>query len=135
MGLTGPIRDPNSRRGLREGLGAAIGADTADPITPPSWLLPKAKRIFKQLCADMAGARVPVKFLDAHAVGMAAQTLAMQDQVENNPALFARVGRDAMQWLEAIGATPRSRARMGIRGNPDAVKETQLSNLLNRKTG
>jgi phage terminase small subunit len=92
MGLRGPQRNPNSRRGRAEAEKAAKLAAIAKlrvparakpaPISPatgspicPDWLSPDQAKLFASLVTDLEAAQVPIKHIDAHAIMMAVQCL------------------------------------------------------------
>lgn len=115
MGFRGPLRDPNSERGQREGL-LVINAENApaERLKPPKWLSAAQKKLFRELEEQLVAAEVPLKQLDAYAVAMAAKTLELASR-EADAAKFARLGRDSLAWMAACGATVKSRAQLGIR--------------------
>jgi hypothetical protein len=95
MGLRGPSRNPNSRRGRAEAEKAAklaaIAKPPAKPAGParakpapvsvagsptcPEWLSPDQAELFASLVTDLEAAQVPIKHIDAHAIMMAVQCL------------------------------------------------------------
>jgi hypothetical protein len=150
MGLRGPQRNPNSRRGRAEAerarkigviakpaapnrpLGGAkpapVSAPTASPACP-AWLSPDQAELFASLVTDLEAAQVPIKHIDAHAIMMAVQCLsAVKDasdlfsdgDLDPKDRLAAlklktQAGKDLMQWLQLICATPGARARIGLK--------------------
>ncbi|HLK64734.1 MAG TPA: hypothetical protein VKU19_14915 [Bryobacteraceae bacterium] len=104
----------------------------ADPvpagIVKPDVPEPVAK-ILNQLLRELTAAQVPIQSVDAHAIEMAARcmdTIRQAEEISSDPKtepgtrlgamrLGSRAGRDLQKWLEMIGATPGSRARLGIR--------------------
>lgn len=129
MGLRGPL--PREQQN-------SIATDAPEAVATPRWLTKSAKRIFRSLVADLTAARVPIKAVDAHAIAMAAhciqqaQEWAEQQTIQPPPtvewrkdcaALVARFQRDAQEWLNVIGGTPKSRAQMGLKGK-EAPKVT-----------
>lgn len=148
MGQRGPIRNPNSRRGQQEILKrqkvAAVetttdsvpGYSASGPVSPPGNLptcdacLPRRVReIYQNLVIDLAGAKVPIKQIDSHAITMAARCLEAVERVEKIAAagdtpmervlacmkMAAGYGKDLQRWLELICATPGARARIGLK--------------------
>lgn len=115
MGLRGPLRNPTSERGQREGL-LVINADTApaERLKPPKWLSADQKRLFRELEQQLVAAEVPLKAIDSYSVAMAAKTMDLAAR-ETDAGKFARLGRDALAWMAACGATAKSRAQLGIR--------------------
>lgn len=148
MGLRGPQRNPNSRRGRREAEKARELARIAKPPVPaaapraktapaptsgsptcPDWLSPDQAALFASLVSDLEAAQVPIKHIDAHAIMMAVQCLsAVKDasdlfsdgDLDPKDRLAAlklktQAGKDLMQWLQLICATPGARARIGLK--------------------
>jgi phage terminase small subunit len=118
MGLRGPL--PRKEEHV---------IDPPEQPATPKWLGAAAKRIFRDLVADLMAARVPVKRVDGHAIAMAAYCLHQtqywaeaQEQAnvgehrQQCAALVARFQRDAQEWLNVVGGTPKSRAQMGLKG-------------------
>jgi phage terminase small subunit len=95
MGHRGPLRNPNSRRGIAEAKKAQLLADLTEigkaptpirrlpaPVEEtvgdaicPSWLSKEGREIWHQLVLDLESAGVVIKQVDAHAVAMAADCL------------------------------------------------------------
>jgi hypothetical protein len=95
MGLRGPSRNPNSRRGRAEAEKAAklaaIAKPPAKPPVParakpapipatgsptcPEWLSSDQAELFASLVTDLEAAQVPIKHIDTHAIMMAVQCL------------------------------------------------------------
>jgi hypothetical protein len=94
MGLRGPLRDPNSRRGKAEiarrqrltDKDACKVADSTvaecvpDPGNPELPTAPKCfsraqANLFASLVSDLVAARVPLQRVDAHAVAMAVRCI------------------------------------------------------------
>ena len=159
MGLRGPIRDPNSRRGRQEAARRAklalVSSGTAkpEPVKPaatkpkraadqpqhpgaptcPEWLSEDQAALFCELVDDLQAAQVPIKHIDSHAIMMAVQCLSgvreaaeiSQDgEVQADQRLVAlrlkaQLGKDLIQWLQLICATPGARARIGLRSTPE----------------
>jgi phage terminase small subunit len=95
MGLRGPVRKPNSVRGLREARKAqrlkqqdALGKLPLNVTSPtpvlidgevptcPTWLSDSGQEIWRNLVDLLGAADVVLKAVDAHAVAMAAYCLA-----------------------------------------------------------
>lgn len=154
MGLRGPLRDPNSRRGqqeMRKRL-SVVGAPAkpvpvlvanddlpaCDPLLPP-----RVQEIYGKLVAELAGAKVPVKQIDAHVIVMAARAMATVENweaveldAEQDALVRISAGRlkqaaskDLIQWLQLICATPGSRARIGLKP-PVERKGGRLAEML-----
>jgi len=94
MGLRGPLRNPNSRRGRAEAKAReqmAVMDGTSQPksqsvlampspetreIPPcPDWLSAATRKIYNGLVSELIAASVPIKSIDSHAIAMAAQCL------------------------------------------------------------
>jgi phage terminase small subunit len=131
MGTRGLQRQPGSVRAEREG---GVVLDAPEAIIVPRWLTPNSKKEFKRLVADLTSANVPIKQADSHAIATAASILAgviewtakehKAETLKDQLACAKRVAsyqRDSQKWLEMIGATPASRARLGLKAAP---KET-----------
>lgn len=105
MGLRGPKRNPNSRRGRAEAalrakmesrtgpvqvapaIPSAPAAPTLNPApeqseapTCPTWLSERQAAIWRELVNDLMAARVPLARVDSHAIAMAAYCLAAIDE-------------------------------------------------------
>jgi hypothetical protein len=141
--MPGPLRDPYSRRGVREIPN--YKPDAAELPESPEHLSEKAKIIFDGLVDDLVSAQVPIKKVDAHAIGMAAVCI---DEVRRWSELgdtmtgemrvqcaqvVARNQRDAQEWLGVIGGTPKSRAQMGLRGKKEEKKAGTVASILAAK--
>jgi phage terminase small subunit len=122
---------------------------------PAKWLSRKAKAIFETLTDDLIEAGVMITRADTHALSMAAVCLdnvasaakdqsrarLLQSKTEASKLVarykkeaaaaarnLMRFERDAMTWLSMLAATPRSRARFGIK--PKQKKTGAVANLL-----
>jgi phage terminase small subunit len=160
MGLRGPVRDPNSRRGRQAARKAQRKAENeallaqkqaqpkvvqlpspADAPVCPEWLTDAAKVVWKDLLDRLLAAEVPVKGVDGYALAMAADALssaAEWTQLKNSPEMTieTRLGISklvqqyqsaARSWFDRIGATPTSRARMGVKvSKPKGGKLAEL---------
>ena len=145
----GPLRfNPESpRRGAVEMPNYT--PDAPERPQPASWLSTAAKVIFTDLVNDLIKAGVPIKAVDGHAIGMAATCL---DEVQRRSKrgakskyeakrilecaqMVARNQRDAQAWLAVIGATPKSRAQMGLRGKQEAKKLGTVASILAANPG
>lgn len=167
MGQRGPIRNPNSRRGQQEILKrqkVAVVESTQDgapslgptgPVSAPGNLptcdtcLPRrVQEIYQNLVIDLAGAKVPIKQIDAHAITMAARSLEAVEAVEKmfldgdlTPEsrlaalrLKGQFSKDLIQWLQLICATPGARARIGLKA-PAEKKAGPLAQMLAARQG
>lgn len=104
--------------------GVAVQSAPPEQLTPPPYLTAEAQFIFRQLEKELAEANVPIKAVDAHAIGLAASGLEMCQRHKDDPAQFARVMRDAIALLMAIGGTPHARTRLGITDKPKGQSKT-----------
>lgn len=111
--------------------------------------LPRAVREkYLNLVTNLAAAKVPVKQVDADAITMAARALAAVDmwgecELDGNQSYELRnaaaknraaAGKDLIQWLQLICATPAARARIGLKPPPEK-KGGRLAELLAMKQG
>jgi len=167
MGQRGPIRNPNSRRGQAEirkrqkftvipGTPGRV-AEAALPIPGPAasdlptcdkCLPRRVQEIYQNLVIDLAGAKVPIKQIDSHAITMAARCLDAVEAAEaiaesaDTPVeqrlsalrLKVQFGKDLIQWLQLICATPGARARIGLKA-PAEKKIGPLAQILAAKQG
>ena len=129
MGLNrGPLRNPESVRGRKER--AAVPFVPAEPERPepPDILETDAeRRMFDRLVADCISANVPVKKADALAFAMTVKTVTIMFDPKTPPLRASRLSEAAMKWMDLIGASPKSRARLGIREKPkEASKLARL---------
>ena len=142
------MRDPNSVRGRREAERAARLANLSPidvgkapqlvhsegvALVCPEGLPESVAAIWRSLVDDLIAAKVPIKSVDSHAIVMAARcmdTVRQAEQMSGNSKLEAKLrldamrlgnqaGRDLQKWLEMICATPASRARIGVKGDPE----------------
>lgn len=108
----------------------------------------RVQEIYQNLVIDLAGAKVPIKQIDSHAITMAARCLDAVEQAEAMAAdgsvevsarlaalrLKGQFSKDLIQWLQLICATPGARARIGLKGQPEKKGGT-LAALLAAKQG
>jgi len=108
----------------------------------------RVREIYQNLVVDLLGAKVPIKQIDSHAITMAARCLASVEAAEsiahNGEAtadqrlgalrLAGQFGKDLVQWLQLICATPAARARIGLRPAPEK-KMGPLAKILAAKQG
>lgn len=161
MGARGPLRSPSSRRGQaeirkRQKLTAISSSENGPSKTaaeiPPDLPVcdPKTPRrvqeIYRNLVIDLAGAKVPIKQIDSHAITMAARCLASIESAEEIAGddtaqpetrlsairLVTQASKDLVQWLQLICATPGTRARIGLKTAPEK-KAGPLAALLAAK--
>lgn len=144
MGLRGPLRNPDSTRGVREGTRAT--ATMAETPVVPAGLSKSAARLFVSLVRDLQAAGVPVKQVDAHAIGQAASCLSesklwarrekrtrgLEEKLSCSREA-RRYARDSRDWLAMIGGSPQSRARMNIKTPPPKTTRTVLSIIAAQK--
>lgn len=150
MGLRGPLRDPNSRRGRKESVGRNVlavmapadGSPRVLPVCDPD-LPERVRQIFADLVRWAAEAKLPLKQMDSVAFTGASRcvyAIERASTIMEDPdadaetrvsamRLSASLERDLQKWLEMIGGTPGSRARIGIRAEPPK-KEGPLARML-----
>src|SRR5437868_5603775 len=121
MGIRGPLRMPNSRRGERERR-RNTGKSAPEPFTRPElpkWLPEPAAPFWNQLVENLEAAKVPLERCDSEALAMYAlavyetQKAAHLAEGATTDVLrlkfmsqSARFGRDALNWSSQLGATP-----------------------------
>jgi hypothetical protein len=161
--MPGPLRNPNSRRGQAEirkrqrlMQAEALARPDATPLPVPVGDLPACdpklpravREKYANLVINLAAAKVPVKQVDADAITMAARCLAAVDMwgaieldgeqpVEQRNSASrnrASAGKDLIQWLQLICATPAARARIGLKAAPEK-RGGRLAELLAMKQG
>ena len=117
-GSRGPLTLATSRRGERE---RKKQKDAGNVIVKspekPDWLPPTATDIWDATIEDLEAARVPLERVDGHAIGFYVLCVCQTAQavLAGDTKLSARLSRDAIGWAGLIGATPTSRARLGIK--------------------
>lgn len=158
MGQRGPVRDPNSRRGRaeilkRQKLESIYSPPESGPVevvsvpadlpTCDKCLPRRVREIYQNLVIDLAGAKVPIKQIDSHAITMAARCLdsvesaeRMSEDADAGPdlrlaalRLKSQFSKDLIQWLQLICATPGARARIGLKA-PQEKKAGVLAGLI-----
>ena len=117
-GSRGPLTLATSRRGERERRQQKNAGEVIVRIPEkPDWLPLAATTIWDTIIADLEDARVPLERIDGHAIAF--YVLCVYQTAEavlaGNTKLSARLNRDAIAWSGLIGATPASRARLGIK--------------------
>ena len=113
MGVRGPIRDPESRRGVREGLAVLPVSDVRAP-EPPKYLNAKEKAIFREIVADAQKAALTPLLIDSALYGKIARMELMM-QRETEPGRFLSLMRAQLANYQAAGMTEVARRRLGIR--------------------
>jgi phage terminase small subunit len=93
-------------------------------LKPPAYLSVAGRKIFRQLEEELAAANVPIKAIDAHAIGLAAAGIEMCQQSKDDAPQFARVMRDTIALLQAIGGTPHARTRLGVKDKQPVKSKT-----------
>lgn len=119
MTSRGPIRQPDSVRGLKEG----VSLPEPEAIVAPTWLKKRAREVFAKLVTDAISGGVPTKECDAHMFAVAAQAT-VDYQMAKDAGVRTRIGRDLEKFYDVIGATPKARLRMGLKGKPPAQSKT-----------
>jgi HPt (histidine-containing phosphotransfer) domain-containing protein len=119
MGLRGPLRDPDSRRGKREGEREAEQVFFPDDSG-------SVEEIFQALTDQLTDAGLPLKQKDAHSIKAAAtniKALALTEAALERADLEAKdlvkllsiqatLVRDTVKHLQAIGATTIATLRL-----------------------
>jgi phage terminase small subunit len=143
VGLRGIQRQPDSVRSLRDG---AVTYDAPETVKAPAWLPAEAVKQFDILAQDLVSANVPVKQADSNAIACTAQCITdlaywskkkkgmktVKDLL-NCSKLIARYQSDLQKWLNAICATPKARASMGLKATPK--KKGTFATLIDLKKG
>lgn len=119
MNSRGPLRDPTSVRGSKEG----ITLPEPEAIEAPAWLRKRSREVFQKLVSEAISGGVPTKACDVHIFAMAAQAT-VDYQTAKDPASRARIGRDVEKFYDVIGATPKARLRMGLKGKAGSQSKT-----------
>lgn len=123
----GPIRQPDSVRGIKENGG--VPRETPHPERPrkPEHLSDEVRAIFDELVMDAMECGIPTKGIDSHIFVIAAGLLHDIRTTENEK-VRARSEKRLTDVLDLIGGTPKARLRMGIR-KPTA-KPTRMATIL-----
>jgi phage terminase small subunit len=125
MGQRGPIASFGSVRSerARKRKGKMSSGATPKGSTPerPAWLPADAEAVWDAVVCDLQASGVPLAPIDGHSIALFALTIL---EVQKAAALgstktIARLGRDLIALGNLLGATPASRARMGIRTEPE----------------
>lgn len=129
MGLRGPVRDPNSRRGVRyDDAPASDPATSERPLPPPALVkTAEARQLFEEYVDRAIASGVTVRVTDDMAFALAVQ-YTLDYQKAKDAAERARIGRDLMKILDDIGATPKARLRMNIK--PKAAAPSKTAQIL-----
>ncbi len=157
MGLRGPLRDPESRRGKQEArkgqvLAMVQGAPVAvaSPAAPvcDSNLPARVQEIYGNLMAWAIEAKTRVKQIDSVAFTQAARGLYAIERAESvmeDPRTSGSTMLEAMKmmqtadrsiqnWFKEIGASPAARARMGQKPEPEK-RGGAIADLIARRNG
>jgi hypothetical protein len=129
MGLRGPIRDPESRRGAAEGLTVLPVHDHRQP-TPPSYLSAKEKSLFATLVDEASRASLSPLLVDAHLYAKIARMELMLEK-EQDVDRFLKVMRTLLACYQSAGMTEVARRRLGIR--VENKKRGTVSSILEAK--
>ena len=129
MSFKGALPQPDSRRSIRENGGTPVQLPTPERPMPPKGMKKPVRVIFDELVDRAIDAKVPTKALDARIFAMAATYQYDFDHV-TDPGLSARIGRDLVKLHEEIGATPKARLRMGIKGKGKGDAQSTMGKLL-----
>lgn len=129
MGMRGPIRDPESRRGTSEGLSVLPVADQRPPAAP-RYLSAKEKKIFSELVDDAMRASLAPLLVDAHLYAKIARMEVMLEK-EKDADRFLRVMRTLLACYQSAGMTEVARRRLGIR--PEKKKSSMVAGIIEAK--
>lgn len=119
MGQRGPLTRATSVRGQRAATKPKrLEGTLTSACTPamPSWLPEDTHETWDAVISDLEAATVPLQRIDGHCIALFVITVIETKKAANkgDAKLAARLGRDALQWANCIGATPASRARLNI---------------------
>lgn len=134
MGSRGPIRLATSTRGARQ---ARLERKAPVPIVEkeipdrPDWIPPAAIPIWEATIADLQRTDVPLERIDGSAIAFYVLCIhgAREALAADDSRMLARMGRDALQWANAIGATQAARSRMGIKPKLVQVEQNKFATL------
>jgi phage terminase small subunit len=130
MGSRGPIARPGGRRAERRKKAPPRPPGAPQALEPPEWLPGDLRDRWDRTVGDLQRAGVRLEAVDAQAVGhfvlVAAE--AVKAAAAGDTRTAARLGRDALQWANQIGATPAARMRMNL--EPPEPAEPDLWDLL-----
>jgi hypothetical protein len=97
------------------------------PQQVPAWLSPAARAIYIELTRDLCAAGVPIKVVDQHTMAATAHCFAEMvvwtkreraarclDRRIECAAIARKLRTQCLGWLECLGASPRSRARLHL---------------------
>jgi phage terminase small subunit len=100
--------------------GATSAPQGSTPVRP-AWLPEDAAVVWDAVVSDLQSAGVPLQRIDGHSIGMFVTTILETQKAASVGATktVARLGRDLIQWANAIGGTPAARLRMGIKADSE----------------
>lgn len=167
MGLRGPLRSPNSRRGQQEirkaqrlaeqtqkqvetpkVITAASPVAAGDLPTPPACFSRSQAETFNNLVIDLLAAKVPLKRVDGHSIAMAVRCISAIEDAESivnsgeanfdqrlaASRLVYQHSSSLKDWLDRICATVPTRARIGLKAQPEK-KAGPLAALIAARQG
>jgi phage terminase small subunit len=130
VGSRGPLRKVSSIRGDREKRKRSVKAAQIPAGRPerPDWVPDGLHEAWNAVVSDLEAASVPLQRIDSGAIGLYVLTVEESAKAmrTGDGKLAARLGRDALQWASAIGATVASRARLGIKEKPMSKADAEL---------
>lgn len=129
MGERGQIRQPDSRRGVREGL-AVIPVSDLRPPDPPKYLSAKEKNVFRDLVLDAQRASLSPLLVDSALYAKIARLEVMMER-ETEPGRFLSLMRAQLANYQAAGMTEVARRRLGIR--PEKKKTGTVEGIIAAK--
>jgi phage terminase small subunit len=120
VGSRGPIRSIDSRRGEREARRARRDQGATPAVVSlqmPPWLPEERRPTWERVTDALRAAAVPLQRVDCDAVGFWVTCLdgAATAAATGDLKALARFERDAVVWSNLLGATPASRARLGLK--------------------
>lgn len=117
MTVSGPLRQPDSRRGSAEPSVEVI----QDELVPPTWLKKKERDEFHQLIAKQREAGVGMRVIDAEGYAQYIRLCAdFRESKDTRERLAIRRGLDALSLQLCIGEYARQ--RIGVRGKKQKQK-------------
>ena len=105
----------------------AVMEPSGDAPVPQDWLTDDQKRLFRSIVSELRDAGVEPKRVDSHAIMLTVQCIdgvKEAQSIETDPDPSVRLGalqiklrfiKDALAYVQAIGGTGLSRARMGLK--------------------
>lgn len=121
MPATGPLRQPDSRRGSTE-FGGQVEF-IQEPLEPPSWLTKAEREYFVQVVDQQRAAGVGMRTVDAENYARYVRLSFQQRKAKDSRELLA-IGRGIDQLCGMLCIGEYARQRVGIRGKKTTKKGT-----------